>query len=147
VLEYKINKKKADRNKSNAPRSREEREIWVHYTYYYYPNIEVYQQVETGMWFYQEGNQWRSVSELPVKLRRLQMHNTYKVKLHYTGCNPTLFHRTNKRRFPAMSGINSKKRSEIKDKKTRTRSFYIPVNRSDLVAYDLDAVEMNFDQN
>jgi hypothetical protein len=148
VFEYKITKKKADHNKANAPRGRDEGEIWVHYTYYYYPDIELYLQVETGIWFFREGQQWRSAALLPGKLKKMQMQTRYKVKLNYTGCNPTLLHRMNKTKFPARPRQKGKKHSMMKEKKrTRTHDFYIPVNRSDLVSYEIDHIEMNFYEN
>ena len=150
MFEYNINnKRKADHNKSNASRRKNEGErIWVHYTYYYYPDLEIYHQVETGIWFYMEGAQWRSVQVLPARLRKMQMQSTHKIKLHYTGCNPTLLHNMNKSKYPARLKSKGKKHSEMKEKKcSKTRCFYIPVKQSDLVAYDLDSVEMNFYQN
>ena len=149
MIEYINNSKRADHNKANAPGRREEEDrIWVHYTYYYYPNIEVYLQVETGIWFYMEGSQWKAVQVLPGKLRQMQMQNTYKVKLHYTGCNPTLLHHMNKAKYTARPKCKGKKHSMMKEKKsTKTRGVYIPVNRSDLVAFEINTIEMNFNQN
>jgi hypothetical protein len=80
VFEFKINKKRADHNKANAPRRRkdEEERVWVHYTYYYYPNIEIYEQLETGMWFFRDGPKWKAASILPGKLKKKRMQDTYK---------------------------------------------------------------------
>lgn len=152
MFKFKVNNnKKADRNnnKANAPRRRfREEGIWVHYTYYYYPDIEIYFQIETGTWFYREGVKWKAVTVLPVKLKKKQMFSTYRVKLHYTGCNPTLLHNMNKAKYPARPKQSGKKNVMMKEKKkTRSRTFYIPVKRSDLVAYEIDHVDMNFHQN
>jgi hypothetical protein len=54
----------------------------------------------------------------------------------------------NKAKYPARDKIPGKKHSMMKEKSSRkTRIYYIPVNRSDLVAYEIDTVEMSFHQN
>jgi hypothetical protein len=150
VFEYRINRKKADHHKINAPWSGkdEEERVWVHYSYYYYPDIELYLQIETGTWFFLDGSKWKAVQILPPRKKKEQMQNNYKVKLNYTGCNPTLLHRMNKAKYPPREKVPGKKNSMRKENKTRkTRTFYIPVDKSDLVACDIDNVEMSFHQN
>ncbi|MEJ1972177.1 MAG: hypothetical protein WDM96_06815 [Lacunisphaera sp.] len=39
------------------------------YSYYYYPDADVYYRADTHMWFYQDGRNWRTTRQLPSGIR------------------------------------------------------------------------------
>jgi hypothetical protein len=38
------------------------------FSYHYYPQAEIYHDVERGLWFYTDGNEWKAGAKVPIEL-------------------------------------------------------------------------------
>lgn len=67
------------------------------YTYEYYPEAEIYYQVETENWFCRDGKFWILTKEFPFSA--LMQTNGEKVTFQLCGKNPVLYHNEVKKKF------------------------------------------------
>ncbi len=69
--------------------------------FYYLPDIDVYYEVPSGEFIYYSGGAWIRRFSLPLRLRRYDLFNAFKVLLpDYYGAAPFIYLKEHKVRYP-----------------------------------------------
>lgn len=80
------------------------------YSYYYYPDYEIYYRVETGTWFIRRNAIWVSYYILPMEYYFIRYPGCERVRLPYHGSKyPFAYHHKFKNAYPKHSKKSNKK--------------------------------------
>lgn len=71
--------------------------------FYYFPDINIYYDVNYGMFYYLSGRRWIATRYLPVKYARYDLYAMYKVPL-INEMDPWLYNRNHKRMYAHYKG-------------------------------------------
>ncbi|MDP2387737.1 MAG: hypothetical protein Q8M29_15295 [Bacteroidota bacterium] len=82
----------------------------VTYSYYYYPDYEIYYRVETGTWFIRRNFVWVSYAYLPSEYYFIHHSGYHRVMLPYHGSkHPFSYHNKFRSSYPKNVKVKSKK--------------------------------------
>lgn len=117
--------------------------------YYYFPDLNIYFDVNHSLFYYLSGKQWISNQYLPEKYRKYDLYSTYKVVVNEP--SPWKKNKTDKKNYSkyknnkAQVPIRNAKESKYDESKKNTHSWVNSSNNSD--KKDNDKKNQNQPQN